>query len=69
MPEDPRTPGTDPAADVPRGLLEALAQPPDARIRAYEVARGRQRAVDRAYDDGDVVDEIASRLLVLSSQG
>jgi hypothetical protein len=69
MAEDPRTPGPDSTTDVPRGLLEALARPSDECIRAYEVARGRRRAVERAFDDGDVVDEIASRLLVLSSQG
>jgi hypothetical protein len=69
MAEAPRNPGPDSTTDVPRGLLEALARPDHVGVRAYEVARGRQRAVERAFDDGEVVDEIASRLLVLSSQG
>ena len=69
MAEASPTPGPEsPTADVPHGLLDALARPAEGRIRPYEVARGRQRAVERAFDDGDVVDEIAARLLVLSSR-
>jgi hypothetical protein len=65
---EPRNPGPDPmATDIPTGLLEALSRPAAEPIRAFEVARGRRRAFERAYDDGDVVDEIASRLLVLST--
>ena len=69
MAEAPRTTGPDPSSTVPRGLLEALAQTDHAAVRPYEVARGRLRAIERAFDDGDVVDEIATRLLVLSSRG
>ena len=67
---EPRIPGPDPthaATDVPQGLLEELSRSGDEGVRAFEVARGRRRAFERAYDDGDVVDEIASRLLVLST--
>jgi hypothetical protein len=66
---EPRIPGPDPTAtpDVPLGLLEELSRPGDEVVRAFEVARCRQRAVERAFDDGDVVHEIASRLLVLST--
>ena len=73
---EPRIPGPDPTptatttaatTDVPHGLVEELSRPAGQAIRPYEVARCRQRAVERAFDDGDVVDEIASRLLVLST--
>lgn len=50
---------------VPVGLLERLNAP--AVIRLDEVARGRQYAAERAYDDGDVVVEIATQLLSLSA--
>lgn len=51
---------------VPSGLLDALATPP--LIRLDEVARARQRAADRAYDDGEVVVGIAEHLLSLSAR-
>ncbi len=51
---------------VPEGLLARLAVWPPDPVRPAEVARGRRRARDRAYDDGDVVREIASQLLLLS---
>jgi hypothetical protein len=56
-------------ATVPQGLLEELTRPGAAAIRPFEVARGRQAAVERAFDDGAVVDEIASQLLLLSARG
>ena len=71
MPEVPRTPVPGPDAkhdvELPNGLLEALARRTDrAAIRPVEVARGRLCAVARAYDNGHVVEGIASALLVLS---
>ena len=73
MAEVPRPPGPtpdSPLAELPHGLIEELARPAGgpASIRPVEVARGRRRAFERAFDDGAVVDEIASRLLVLSSR-
>ena len=50
---------------VPDGLLDELRAIPV--IRLDEVARGRQHAADRAYEDGDVVVEIATQLLTLSA--
>lgn len=49
---------------VPDGLLAMLTEP--SVIRLDEVARGRRHAADRAYEDGDVVVEIAVQLLSLS---
>ena len=71
MADAPRTPGPDQTAarDVPQGLLEELTRPGDGAVRPYEVARGRQAAVERTFEDGDVVDEIASQLLLLSTRG
>ncbi len=52
---------------LPAGLLAELAEPQDARrIRPDEVARARQHVAARSYDDGEVVEEIASQLLALS---
>ena len=51
---------------VPAGLVEELAASP-AGIRPAEVARGRRRAVARCYDEGEVVEEIATQLLLMSS--
>ena len=64
-------------ADVRGTMAEADRTPhrPDASpgptptttaIRPSEVARGRRQAAQRAYEDQDVVAEIASRLLLLS---
>ena len=50
---------------VPEGLLEALRAEPVVRLD--EVERGRRHAADRAYEDGDVVNEIATQLLTLSA--
>ena len=50
---------------VPEGLLAELTATPV--IRLDEVERGRRHAADRAYDDGDVVVEIAAQLLSLSA--
>jgi hypothetical protein len=54
-------------SSLPTGLLEELTRRDDHEIRAVEVARGRQVAVDRAFEDGAVVHEIASQLLLLSA--
>ena len=51
---------------LPEGLLAELAAPPVAGARRAEVARARRHAADRSYDDGRVVDEIATQLLALS---
>lgn len=64
MAEADRTP-SDVRASVPEGLLAELSAP--AVVRLVEVERGRRHAADRAYDDGDVVDEIAVQLLSLSA--
>lgn len=65
MAEADRTPTEPRGAALPEGLLDELRATPVIRLR--EVARGRRHAVDRAYDDGDVVDEIAMKLLSLSA--
>ena len=66
MAEEDRTDRRPESRQVPAGLVEELASPDRSVIRLDEVARGRRRAADRAYDDGAVVAEIASQLLLLS---
>ena len=51
---------------VPEGLLDELAAPAANGIRPAQVARARRHAAARSFDDGQVVDEIASQLLALS---
>ena len=53
-------------SSVPAGLLDELRATPV--IRLDEVARGRQHAADRTYEDGAVVVEIATQLLTLSAR-
>ena len=53
---------------MPAGLLEELTAPGAQEIRLDEVARCRRHAADRAFDDGAVVEEIATQLLELSSR-
>ena len=65
MAEAPRTPTFRCTTSVPDGLLEELRATPV--IRLDEVAKGRQHAADRAYEDGAVVVEIATQLLTLSA--
>ena len=64
MADAPRTDHDD--VHLPEGLLAELATPPRDGIRPEEVARGRRHAAERAYDEGEVVEEIASQLLLLS---
>jgi hypothetical protein len=54
------------APTLPAGLLEELAASGRQAIRPNEVARGRRHAASRVFDDGDVVEEIATQLLALS---
>jgi hypothetical protein len=61
-----RTSGLD-LTTVPDGLLEELVARPPAELRSGEVARARQHAEDRHFDDVVVVEEIASQLLLLSA--
>ena len=49
---------------LPAGLVEELS---DRRIRSEEVARARRRAVARCFDEGEVVEEIAFQLLLISA--
>lgn len=51
---------------LPEGLLDDLATPAPSGIRRAEVDRARRHVADRSYDDGRVVDEIATQLLALS---
>jgi hypothetical protein len=51
---------------VPDGLLESLAARPADDIRPTEVARAREHAENRAFEDVLVVEAIASQLLQLS---
>lgn len=67
MAEAPRTPGPASPPTLPDGFVEELVARPPAEIRPSEVARARRRAEARAFDDGEVVEEIASQLLQLSS--
>jgi hypothetical protein len=70
MAELDRTPRQRHPRSVPAGLLEELraeATTANQAIRDGEVARARQHAADRAYDDGAVVEEIAEQLLSLSA--
>lgn len=53
---------------MPVGLLEQLTASSAQEIRLDEVARARQHVADRAYDDGDVIIEIATQLLSLSAR-
>ena len=57
----------EPATELPAGLLAELAAPLAEPIRRREVDRAREHAAARSYEDGDVVEEIASQLLALSS--
>lgn len=66
MAEDIRTP-RQLRTGVPVGLLEELTAGSAHEIRLDDVARARQHADDRAYDDGAVIEEIASQLLALSA--
>lgn len=67
MAEAPRNGPTSPSdLPIPAGLLAELTVPGVHAIRAREVARGRLQAASRVFDDGRVVDEIASQLLLLS---
>lgn len=50
----------------PAGLVEELSDMPN-EIRTAEVARARQRAMERCFDDGAVVEEIAAQLLLIST--
>jgi hypothetical protein len=68
MAEAPRN-GQTAGAGVPpisRALLAELAEPGPHTIRPTEVARGRRHAASRVFDDGEVVVEVASQLLLLS---
>ena len=65
MAEAERTPSDLRTTSVPAGLLAELTAIPV--IRLVEVERGRRHAADRAYEDGDVVVEIAAQLLLLSA--
>jgi hypothetical protein len=56
----------DRVSPIPASLLAELVGPGLHAIRPSEVARGRQQAACRRFDDGRVVDEIASQLLLLS---
>ena len=67
MAEADRIPSHRSTSSMPVGLLEELTEQATPEIRVHEVARARRRAADRAYDDGAVVAEIASRLLTLSA--
>jgi hypothetical protein len=62
MAEADRTP-----RPLPVGLLESLTATSAQEIRVDEVARGRRSVASRAYEDGAVVEEIASQLLTLSA--
>ena len=53
---------------LPVGLLEALTTSGSQELRVDEVARGRRHAAARTFDDGAVVEEIASPLLEFSSR-
>ena len=65
MPESPRTGHS--FDTIPPGRVEGLAaRTPTGEVRPAAVARARDRAVNRAYDDGAAVDEIAEQLLALS---
>jgi hypothetical protein len=54
------------AGELPQGLLAELAAPTGGRIRRDEVDRARRHAAARTFDDGEVVEEIATQLLALS---
>ncbi len=54
-------------ASLPAGLLEQLTAGPTVTLRAAHVARARRHAAVRAFDDREVVVEIASQLLLLSA--
>ena len=49
-----------------RGLVTDLTGPDSSSRRLDHVAQARRHAEARAYDDGAVVQEIASQLLLLS---
>lgn len=51
-------------SDVPRGLLEALAADPRAAVSSERMAVAREHVQRRAFDDHEVVQEIAERLLL-----
>jgi hypothetical protein len=65
MPESPRI-GQNP---LPESLhVRNLAAELD-EVRTDCVARGRRKAAARTFDDREVVQEIASQLLLLSGDG
>ena len=55
-----------PRNDLDLPLLADLSTHVAGAIRPDEVARARRHAVDRTYDDGAVVEEIAVQILLLS---
>lgn len=48
------------------GLVTELVTPDPPAARVVSVARARQHVAARSFDDGEVVQEIASQLLLLS---
>ncbi|HUP87064.1 MAG TPA: hypothetical protein VM143_15535 [Acidimicrobiales bacterium] len=66
MAEADRTAARD-RTNLPSGLLDDLVAVPPAGSRVDEVARARRLAEVRAFDDGAVVEAIASELLLLSA--
>lgn len=51
---------------LPPAVLAALWAEGDDDTRRADIARARRSAADRAFDDDDVVDVIARRLLAFS---
>ncbi|HEX2850883.1 MAG TPA: hypothetical protein VHN98_10030 [Acidimicrobiales bacterium] len=51
---------------IPPAVLAALWADCDADSRRADIARARRSAAERAFDDDDVVDVIALRLLAFS---
>ncbi len=51
---------------LPPGLVERLSA--TGEIRSAAVARARRRAVARCFEERPVVEEIATQLLLMSSE-